>query len=146
MAVDFERESVDAALARSAYSPDVPPFFSWLGVVAYLTREDMMRTLRALHNCAAPGSLVTFDYPIPPERLTGEDRALFDEIRKGSAELGEARRDCHDPDELRAALEALGYERIEDLSSAEHRARYFAGRSDGLRPFPQIRLARYRVR
>jgi len=146
VAVDFERETVDAALARSSFSPEMPSFFSWLGVVAYLTREDVMRTLRALRNCAAPGSLVAFDYPIPPERLAGEDRALFDEIRRGSAELGEARRDTHDPDALRAAVETLGYEQIEDLSSADHHARYFAGRSDGLRPFPQVRLARYRVR
>ena len=146
VAVDFERETADEALARTAFSPELPSFFSWLGVVAYLTREDVLRMFRALRACAAPGSLVAFDYPIPPERLAGDDRALFHEIRRGSAELGEARRDTHDPDVLRAAVEALGYEQIEDLSSADHHARYFAGRGDGLRPVPQVRLARYRVR
>jgi O-methyltransferase involved in polyketide biosynthesis len=78
-------------------------------------------------------------------RLAAEDRAFFEEIRGGSASLGEPRRDSHDPEALRTAVEALGYPQVEDLSSEDYRALYFSGRSDGLRPFPQARLTRYQI-
>lgn len=145
VAVDFERERVDEALARTAFSSEVPSFFSWLGVVAYLDAEDVMRTLAAIRVCAAPGSQVALDYPIAPEHLGPEDRALFESIRASSASLGEPRRATHDPEVLRREVCALGFECVEDLSCEEHRRRYFAGRSDGLRPYPQVHLARFRT-
>lgn len=145
VAVDFEREGVAAALARTAFSADVPSFFSWLGVVSYLSEEDVMRALAGIRACAAPGSQVAMDYPIAPEHLGPEDRALFESIRAGSAGLGEPRRATHDPEALHREVCALGYECVEDLSCEEHRQRYFAGRSDGLRPYPQVHLARFRA-
>jgi methyltransferase (TIGR00027 family) len=145
VAVDLEQEEVGQALARTSFSSRTPSFFSWLGVVSYLTADDVMRTLAAIRACAAPGSQVAMDYPIAPEHLGPEDRALFESIREGSAGLGEPRRATHDPDALRREICALGYECVEDLSCEEHRRRYFAGRGDGLGPYPQVRLARFRV-
>jgi hypothetical protein len=85
------------------------------------------------------------DYPIAPEELEPADRELFESIRAGSAELGEPRLATHVPDVLRREICELGFECVEDLSCEDHRARYFAGRSDGLRPYPQVRLARFRT-
>lgn len=145
VAIDFEQETVDTALARSPFDPTSPCFVIWLGVVTYLTHADVMRTLESLRGVLAVGSQVAIDYPIAPEQLVGEDRALFENIRDGSAGLGEPRRATHDPVELQREITALGFECIEDLSSAEHRARYFQNRSDGLRPYAQVRLARFRA-
>ena len=57
----------------------------------------------------------------------------------------EPRRATHDPAELRRDVCALGFELIEDLDSEEVARRYFAGRRDGLGPYPQVHLARFRT-
>jgi methyltransferase (TIGR00027 family) len=48
VAADLSREPLDHALARSAFRPDRPAFFAWLGVASYLTREANLATLRAI--------------------------------------------------------------------------------------------------
>jgi methyltransferase (TIGR00027 family) len=60
--VDFSRERLTAALGRSAYDPQAPSFFSWLGVTYYLTRNVVFDTLRAIASIAPQGSTVVFDY------------------------------------------------------------------------------------
>jgi methyltransferase (TIGR00027 family) len=44
-AVDFERQTLAWGLEQSGFDPKLPAFFSWLGVVPYLTRESCMATL-----------------------------------------------------------------------------------------------------
>ena len=144
VAVDFEKESVDAALARAGVDPAAPAFLTWLGVVTYLSREDVLRALAGIRAACAVGSEVALDYPISPEALAPDARALFEQIAEASVELGEPRRATYDPATLRADVEALGYACVEDLSSEDHRARYFGDRDDGLRPYPQVHLARLR--
>jgi len=145
VAVDFEEEDSRAALARSDLAANEPAFFSWLGVVTYLSHDDVMDTLVGIRAATCAGSQVALDYPIAPQELGEPDRALFESIRSSSAELGEPRRATHVPELLRREICDLGFECIEDLSSEEHRARFFANRSDGLGPYPQVRLARFRV-
>jgi methyltransferase (TIGR00027 family) len=145
VAVDFEKENSEAALARCGFEADVPAFFSWLGVVTYLSHDDVLGTLSGIRAASCESSEVALDYPIAPQELAEPDRALFESIRDGSAELGEPRLATHVPAVLRREICDLGFECIEDLSCEEHHARYFADRSDGLRPYPQVRLARFRV-
>lgn len=144
VAVDFEQESVETALARAGVEPEAPAFLTWLGVVTYLTREDVLRTLAGIRAACAPGSEVALDYPISPDALEPDARAVFDAIARSSVELGEPRRATYEPETLRSEVESLGYACVEDLSSEDHRARYFGDRDDGLRPYPQVHLARFR--
>ena len=53
-----------------------PAFFSWLGVVPYLTRSAAMETLRFVGSLAA-GSGIVFDYALPPESLNLVQRLAF---------------------------------------------------------------------
>jgi methyltransferase (TIGR00027 family) len=143
--VDFEAETLGQALARSGFSGAAPAFFSWLGVVSYLTRDAILAALASLRTRAARGSEIALDYPIPPERLAPADRALFESVNQTTTRLGEPRRATHDPAALRRDVCALGFELIEDLDSDEVTRRYFAGRRDGLGPYPQVHLARFRT-
>ena len=145
VAVDFEAETLGQALARSSFSRSAPAFFSWLGVLSYLTRDAIFDALASLRAQAAPGSEIALDYPIQPERLAPADRALFESVNQTTTRLGEPRRATHDPAELRRDVCALGFELVEDLDSDEVARRYFAGRRDGLGPYPQIHLARFRT-
>ena len=60
--VDFSQEDLAAALKRSAFDPQAPSFFSWLGVTYYLTRDAVCATWRAIAEVAPAGSVVIFDY------------------------------------------------------------------------------------
>jgi len=120
--IDFETETLDAALRASGFRTDEPAFFSWLGVTMYLSREAVMQTLRLIAATCAPGSEIVFSYVVSPSQFS-EHAAL----------VGEPWRTFFDPPALQADLRRLGFRDIEDLGSEEANARYCAQRADGLR-------------
>jgi len=147
VAVDFERERAGEALARAGFDRTVPAFFNWLGVVTYLQSDAIFATLRSLQAIAAEDSQILFDYPIASHLLTREeDRARAREVQASTEAVGEPRPVKHLPAELARTVEALGFEVVEDLSPEDLHTRYFAGRSDGLRPNPENRLMLLRMR
>jgi methyltransferase (TIGR00027 family) len=146
VAIDFERESVPDALARSSYSNGRPVFFSWLGVTPYLTHEAIFNTLRSIATSAKPGSEIVFDYSIPRELIDPADMPIRDWVERSVARQGEPQITAFDPTTLEQAVDDLGFELIEHLSPMEQKERYFAGRKDGLRPALWSYLAHLRSR
>src|SRR5438132_1190184 len=72
--VDFERDDLGEQLAAAGFQQNSPAFFTWLGVVPYLTQDAMARTLdyiSSIHN-----SEVVFDYMEPPEAFSEDLRPL----------------------------------------------------------------------
>lgn len=122
-AVDFERHSLADGLAAAGFNPTQPAFFSWLGVVPYLTREAAFATLRCI--AALPhGTGVAFDYSIPPDSMTPDVRAAFEHMAERAARAGEPFRLFFHPEPLHAELHRLGFRVIEDLDSAAIRNRW----------------------
>lgn len=144
--VDFERESLAQALARSSFQPGRGSFFSWLGVTHYLTREAFVATLAAIASISAPGSELVFDYSLPVEMLSAEHQARVREVHKYVARRGEPIIGQMAPKEAAQECTKLGMTVLEDLGGEQQKQRYFAGRSDGLAPTPTIRLMRVRTR
>ena len=142
--IDFESESLAAGLARAGVDLAAPVFFSWLGVVYYLTREAAMSTLRFVASLPA-GTGIVFDYSDEPDSLDLPARIVFHLITAAVAALGEPWRTYFRPDALRAELSKLGFGEIEDLDGSAMNARYFADRSDGLKVGGLIHLVRARV-
>lgn len=122
-AVDFERHSLEDGLRETGFRPGAPAFFSWLGVVPYLTREAAMTTLRFIAGLKG-GSGVVFDYAIPPESMGLTERVAFEFLAERVARAGEPFRLFFDPEPLHAELRALGFSEIEDMDSARIRARW----------------------
>jgi methyltransferase (TIGR00027 family) len=143
IAADLSRESIGSALARSRFDPTQRVFFSWLGVVSYLTREANRASLRAMAECA-PGSLVVLSYlnqsifaPRAADRPEGETLSYSASIVR---KLGEPFVSGFDPAELPGELDALGLELIEDLNGPELAERY--GRV-GARALPTATASRF---
>lgn len=132
--IDFEKESVADALARSSYSKERPCFFSWLGVTVYLTREAIFSTLRSIAAYAKPSSEIVFDYMIPKELLDPFDMQMMKKVERSVARRGEPLVSRLDPHTLPHAVCDLGFELVEHLSPTEQQKRYFANRSDDLCP------------
>jgi methyltransferase (TIGR00027 family) len=141
--VDFETQSLAQELRRAGLRADEPAYFSWLGVVVYLTRPAINGTLQYIASLA-PGSEVVFDYSVPAHLLTLAQRSARAVRALRVMEMGEPWLTYYDPADLAAALHAIGYTSVYDLEPAAANARYFARREDGLR-IASGRLMRARV-
>jgi len=126
--VDFERETLSDGLAAAGFDPTQQTFFTWLGVVPYLTEEAIWSTLGFI--AALPnGAHVAFDYSDPPDSLSPEARVAHDRRAAHVQALGETWVSHFDAGELRAKLLALGFSEVEDLGPPQIVARYFPNRT-----------------
>ena len=145
IAVDFERESVADALARSSYHRERRAFFSWLGTVQYIAQEAVMATLRSVVAIAAAGSELVLTYNIPTNFVEPSDRATVERVLRFAARRGEPFISFFDPKTFPEEVCTLGYELLENCSPRDQAGRYFAGRTDDLRPLSSAYLAHFRV-
>jgi methyltransferase (TIGR00027 family) len=131
--VDFERDSLPAALAAAGFDDGRGAVFAWLGVTMYLTLPAIDATLRFLAGAAGAQGGVAFDYAVDPALLTPAQRAVFDAMAARVAAAGEPWVTTFDPEALAARLRGHGFAGVEDADGGVLNARYFADRTDGLR-------------
>lgn len=122
--VDFEQETLAEGLAAASFDPDVQTFFTWLGVVPYLTEQAVDGTL-AFIGSQRPGAHVVFDYSDPPETLPPEARAYHDERAQRVRALGEAWLSYFDGETMSTKLRTLGFSTLEDRGPRGIAALYF---------------------
>jgi len=130
--LDFKKQSLIESLGLSGHRPDTPGFFSWLGVVPYLTHDAIFDTLRAVASMA-PGTEIIFDYSPLPELLDDEGRQILELLTKALARRGEPFLTFFEPVALVDRVRGFGFAEAWDIGTEEANARYFANRSDGLR-------------
>jgi len=130
--IDFERQTLADRLNRAGFRADQPSFFSWLGVVVYLTKSAVMETFKFVASLPV-GSEIVFDYSVPPSLLTEKQRSAREAGAKRVATMGEPWITYLDPSSLISELQGMGFRHVEDLSPEEANERYFKGRADGLR-------------
>jgi methyltransferase (TIGR00027 family) len=125
--VDFERQSLAEGLAAAGFDPAQQTFFTWLGVVPYLTEAAVWSTLGYIASLPN-GAHVVFDYSDAPASLSGEMRISHQRRAARVAELDEPWVSYFEADKLRAKLLALGFAEVEDLGPRQIAARYFPHR------------------
>ncbi len=126
--VDFERQTLAEGLAAAGFDAGEQSFFTWLGVVPYLTEEAIWSTLGFVASLPQ-GAHVVFDYGDPPESLSPEMRLAHERRAARVAGAGEAFRSYFDSEKLRAKLMAGGFREVEDLGLPQIAARYFPHRA-----------------
>jgi methyltransferase (TIGR00027 family) len=131
--IDFERETLADGLAAAGFDAAKQSFFTWLGVVPYLTEQAVFSTLEFI-GCLQGGGHVVFDYSHPPASGRDRDRyaAAHEALATRVAAIGEAFRSYFETDALHAKLRALGFREIEDLGPALIRERYSTNRGGSL--------------
>ncbi|HTW37901.1 MAG TPA: class I SAM-dependent methyltransferase [Steroidobacteraceae bacterium] len=112
--IDFERKTLAAGLAGAGFDPQQPTFFTWLGVVPYLSEAAVFSTLGFIAGLVN-GAHVVFDYANPRESLAVRARAAHDALATRVAAAGEALRTSFETELLHARLRALGFQELEDL-------------------------------
>lgn len=130
--VNFETQSLRDGLAAAGFDFGKMTFFSWLGVVPYLTRAAALATFDFIAAMPA-GSGVVFDYARPRASLRFLERIAFDALVRRVAKAGEPFQLFFDRAELANELRARGFTSIEDLNAEALNERYFRNRADGLK-------------
>lgn len=133
VSIDFEKESIADALARSSFQQDGKVFFSWLGTTHYLEPQTTLHTLSSIAQIASEGSEVVLDYSIDYRELNGVERfgSLF--VSQFTRFLKEPLKGQFRPKDLHQAVNEIGYQVIEDLSGDGLSERYFYQRPDHIR-------------
>ena len=128
--VDFERDDVGEKLVASGFQQNAPAFFTWLGVVPYLTEDAIGRTLDYMSSIQ--NSEVVFDY-MEPEAFSGELRKIETERTEQLKKMNERSVSRFEPAGIAAMLRSHGFCAIEDLDFQEIASR-FGGAVQGLAP------------
>ncbi|MBI5070383.1 MAG: class I SAM-dependent methyltransferase [Deltaproteobacteria bacterium] len=132
--VDFERgDSWWERLAAAGFDAAKPAVVASTGVAMYLTREANAAALRQLAALAA-GSTLAMTFMVPLELVEEAERPGRQATERFAALAGTPFRSLYAPPELLALALEVGFREARHVSAAQLAARYFAGRTDGLRP------------
>jgi methyltransferase (TIGR00027 family) len=120
--VDFERDDVGEKLVAAGFQQTSPAFFSWLGVVPYLTQEAIGSTLDYM--ASIQNSEVVFDYMEPPQAFSEEMRELVMKRTEQLEKMEEPWASRFEPAGIAALLRSHGFCDIEDINFQEIRSRF----------------------
>jgi methyltransferase (TIGR00027 family) len=115
--VDFEQDDLGERLTSAGFQQQSPAFFTWLGVVPYLTEDAIGRTLDYI--ASIPEAEVVFDYMGPPAAFSDELRAVETQRDEQLKRLGERSISRFEREGIAAILRTHGFDVVEDLSYQE---------------------------
>jgi len=132
--VDFEAgDTWWERLAASGFDASQPAIVASTGVSMYLTRDAIVATLRQVA-ALAPGSTLAMSFMLPIELADPEVRPGLVRAAEGARASGTPFLSFFTPAEMLALGREAGFRDVQHVSAAALARRYFAGRTDGLRP------------
>jgi len=132
--VNFEAgEAWWQQLAVAGFDASAPAIVASAGVSMYLTREAIVATLRQVA-ALAPGSTFVMTFLMPVELADPEVRPGLEMAVRGARASGTPFISFFTPAEMLALAREAGFKEAQHVSTATLAQRYFAGRTDGLRP------------
>jgi len=132
--VDFEAgNSWWERLKVAGFDPDLPAVVASAGVSMYLTKDAIAATLRQVA-VLAPGSMFAMTFLLPLTLADRDARPGLQFAEKGARVQGTPFISFFTPAEMLTLARKAGFREVQHVSAAALAQRYFAGRTDGLRP------------
>jgi methyltransferase (TIGR00027 family) len=132
--VDFEAsESWSEQLAAAGFDSGRPAVVVSTGVSMYITKDATAATVRQIAGFA-PGSTLAMSFLLPTELLDDADRSGLQMSEKGARAAGTPFISFYTPREMLSMAREAGFKDAHHVSGTSHVERYFADRTDGLRP------------
>src|SRR6185437_13140892 len=132
--VDFEAgDPWWERLAASGFDSGRPAVVASTGVSMYLTKDAITATLRQVA-ALAPGSTLAMSFMLPIELADPEVRPGIERAIAGARANGTPFISFFTPAEILTLASNAGFKEVRHVSAAALAERYFAGRTDGLRP------------
>ena len=132
--VDFEAgDTWWERLAAAGFDTAKPAVVASAGVSMYLTHAAIMETLRRAA-ALATGSTFAMTFMLSIEMLDPDIRTGVERAAAGAKAAGTPFLSFFTPDQMLALAREAGFKQARHVSAAALAERYFADRSDGLRP------------
>ncbi|MEV6254781.1 class I SAM-dependent methyltransferase [Nocardia sp. NPDC051911] len=131
--VDFEVDAWWQRLLEAGFDPARPALVASTGVSMYLTREANIATLRQL-SALSPGSALVTTFLLPLELVDADEQVMRGFAEEGARRSGTPFISFFRPEEMVRLAEDAGFAATRHVPAAELTGRYFADRTDGLRP------------
>jgi methyltransferase (TIGR00027 family) len=126
VAVDFAKDSLEEAMARSGHDATAPTFWLWEGVTPYLPLAAIRATLAAVASRSAKGSRIAVTSGTPAGSSLGPTAVRA--ARVAFRMIGEALVGLLSPEAMHEELADVGYRLLEDLSAEAWGARFGGGK------------------
>ncbi|MGW2027054.1 class I SAM-dependent methyltransferase [Streptomyces decoyicus] len=120
-------------LSEAGFDPGRPAVVACTGVTMYLTEDATAATLRRLAGLA-PGSTLAMTFMLPTELVDDADRPALEATRPQAQAAGTPFISFYAPQEMLALAHDAGFEDAHHVSGSVLAERYFADRTDDLRP------------
>ena len=120
--VDFERDDLGEMLVGAGFQQNSSAFFTWLGVVPYLTQDAIGSTLDYM--ASIQNSEVVFDYMEPRQAFSEEMRELVTKRTEQLEKMDERWASRFEPAGIAAILRSYGFWYIEDVNFQEITSRF----------------------
>ncbi len=134
VSVDFEAGDLWwERLAAAGFEDSRPAFIASTGVSMYLTRTAVAAMLGRAATLAS-GSTLAMSFMLPIEMADPELRAGFERAAAGARASGTPFLSFFTPTQIMALAHEAGFRQARHVPATELTERYFAGRTDGLRP------------
>jgi methyltransferase (TIGR00027 family) len=132
--VDFEAgDDWWTRLVAAGFYASRPAVVASAGVSMYLTKEAILATLRQVA-AFAPGSTLAMSFMLPIELAEPELRPGIQRAADGARANGTPFISFFRPEEMLELAREAGFREVQHVSALALAERYFAGRTDGLRP------------
>jgi methyltransferase (TIGR00027 family) len=134
VAVDFEAgDAWWERLATAGFQTSQPAIIASTGVSMYLTRQAIVAMLTRIASLA-PGSSLAMSFMLPIEMADPALRVGVERAAAGARANGTPFLSFFMPEEMLTLARQAGFRQVRHVSGSALAARYFAGRTDGLRP------------
>jgi len=120
--VDFEQDDLQQKLSSAGFQRTAAAFFTWLGVVPYLTHDTIGSTLDYI--ASIENSEVVFDYMEPAETSSEEIRRVVQERTEQLEKTGERWASRFEPARIASILRAHGFCEVEHFSFQQIASRF----------------------
>ncbi|MFF3658734.1 class I SAM-dependent methyltransferase [Streptomyces olivochromogenes] len=120
-------------LSDAGFDPGRPTVVACTGVTMYLTKDATAATLRRLA-LLAPGSTLAMTFMLPAELVDDADRPALEATKPRAQAAGTPFISFYTPQEMLALARDAGFKDVHHVSGTALVERYFADRTDGLRP------------
>ena len=120
-------------LSAAGFDPGRAALVVSTGVTMYLTKEATASTLGQLAGLA-PGSTLAMTFMVPTEFLDDTDRPGLQTSRNNARASGTPFLSFYAPQDMLALARDAGFREARHVSGSSLAERYFADRTDGLRP------------
>lgn len=140
----LDADGLGFGLRAAGFDFHEPAVISWLGVMMYLDRAAIRRTLAVLANCA-PGTELVADYMLTQELRDEISNQYADAVGSAAAERGEPWLSLFAPAEVDALLAEHGFGATTHVRQRDSVPAELWRRNDSLRPIDLSMIAWSRI-